>query len=285
MQRLRMKTQPGQTRDCFTLTEWLISKALQRRWVFKPLKWKDHSTWSLLRTLQSSNWKAVENTRKQPVRNQRLAQTGEREAIRTQSRHLYHQQHSFSSFVCPSYVKRHKRQQEKHPLTRLRSHLWNARDASYTNLNSWTLQLDRSTMVSRIKEVVLCLSQVPRALQMNFCLFFPPVSEREDLFDWISRKRRQRFTLRGFDRQMRGQSPSWHWNNAVLFCLLFLSNWLLPRRLFLATFPPLLHLKRKRHQSNVRGAPGCPSSTFPRSSTHIWSKIAFWSAHFSLSVF
>lgn len=170
MQRLRMKTQPGQTRDCLTLTEWLISQALQRRWVFKPVKWKYHSTWSLLRTLQSSNWKAVENTRKQPIRGFWLVGKGRQSARRVDTCIISGTHFPLLSAPVMSNVKKDNKKSTLWP--GLRSHLWNARDASGTNLNSWTLQLDRSTMVSRIKEVVSRLSQVPRALQMNSCVFY-----------------------------------------------------------------------------------------------------------------
>lgn len=188
-------------------------------------------------------------------------------AIRTQSRHLYHQRDSFSFFVCPSYVKRQKRQQEKHPLTRFAfPSVECSRRIRYKSelLNPATRSLNNGIAHKGSSFTLVSGAACPPD---EFLPFLFLSLRGLDLFDWISRKRRQRFTLQVFDGQMRGQSPSWHWNNSVLFCLLFLSNWLLPRRLFLATFPPLLHscrfLKRKRHQSNVRGSHRPPSPGHP----------------------
>lgn len=162
---------------------------------------------------------------------------------------------------------------------------WNSRDASDTSLNSWTLQHDRLTMGSRIKEVVLRLSQVPRALQT---FFFLSVYKS-------ARPVRQVFTPKApkvYNTGV-GQTNGWLESKLALKqrCVVLLTVF---EQLVVAAVTvsgnlpstasfPCRFLKRKTHQSYIRGALGCPSSAFAWSSTHIWSKIAFRSARFSLS--
>lgn len=165
-------------------------------------------------------------------------------------------------FCLPQLCQTSNRQQQKQPLTQLRSHLWNV---ATRKIQIWTLellQLDRSTMVSRIKEAVLRFVSDAVCPPEEFRTFFPSL-RGQDLLDRITPKRRQRFTLQVCDSQMCGRSPSWHWNNGVLFCSLFLGSLLLRGDCFWQPSLPCFTLHWLSVSGFLRGQATKPTAETP----------------------
>lgn len=103
-----------------------------------------------------------------------------------------------------------KRQQEKHPLTRFAfPSVECSRRIRYKSelLNPATRSLNNGIAHKGSSFTLVSGAACPPD---EFLPFLFLSLRGQDLFDWISRKRRQRFTLQVFDGQMRGQSPSWH---------------------------------------------------------------------------